>query len=173
MKRKVLIRLLLLMGVVAMGFQPSAYSQTGVFDRVEEVPRPKDGDEGWYAYLSKNVKYAQSDRESGVEGTVIVGFEIHADGSVQNVEVLRGIGGACDQEAVRVVAAGPNWEPGKIGGEAVNTRMSMPIQYKLSRSPSSDSPERNSTERNKENAIAKLYDGSGVVVVGYLPNGSR
>jgi TonB family protein len=139
-----------------------------VFDRVEENPRPEPGDDGWYVYLSKNIKYSQNDRAAGVEGTVIVGFEIHADGSVQNVAVLRGVGGECDQEAVRVVNGGPKWEPGKIAGQAVNTRMSMPIQFKLTGSSST-----NSLERSRETAIAKLYDGSGVVVIGYLAEPTR
>lgn len=139
-----------------------------IFDRVEENPRPTTGDDGWYAYLSKNIKYSQNDRQTGVEGTVIVGFQIHADGSVQNVEVLRGIGGESDMEAIRVVSAGPNWEPGKIGGEAVNTRMSMPIQFKLS-----GASESNSLAKSRETAIAKLYGKEGVVVIGYLPTASR
>jgi len=177
MKNKVLFRLLILVGIVNLGYQQEAFSQTvssisaesyPVFDRVEENPRPETGDDGWYAYLSKNIKYSQDDRKAGVEGTVIVGFEIHADGSVHNVKVLRGIGGESDQEAVRVVSAGPNWAPGKIGGEAVNTRMSMPIQFKLS--GASDS---NSLARSRETAIAKLYGKEGVVVIGYLPTASR
>lgn len=131
-----------------------------VFDRVEENPRPIAGANGWYAYLSKNIKYSKNDRKAGVEGTVIVGFEIHADGSVQNVELLRGIGGESDQEAIRVVASGPAWEPGKIAGESVNTRMSMPIQFRISGSE-------NSNATSKESTIAKLYGKEGVVVIGY------
>lgn len=177
MKNKVLFRLLILMGIVALGYQQEAFSQTvsantaesyPVFDRVEEIPRPTTGDNGWYPYLSKNIKYSQEDRKAGVEGTVIVGFEIHADGSIHNVEILRGIGGESDQEALRVVSAGPNWVPGKIGGEAVNTRMSMPIQFKLS-----GSSESGSLARSRETAIAKLYGKEGVVVIGYLPTASR
>ncbi len=141
-------------------------SPSPVFDKVEEMPRPKSGDQGWFAYLAKNIKYPQSARESGVVGTVIVGFEVHADGSLQNVEILRGIGGECDQEAARVVASGPKWEPGKIAGEAVNTRMSIPVQFKLQGAEASLSEAR-------ENTIAKLYGENSLVVIGYLPRAAR
>ncbi len=144
----------------------SVSAQSPVFDRVEENPRRANGDNGWNAYLAKNIRYPQSDRKIGVQGTVIVGFEVHADGSVQNVEILRGIGGECDQEAARVVASGPRWEPGKIAGEAVNTRMSMAIQFKLSGADGS-------LPNIKENTIAKLYGEHSVIVIGYNPQASR
>lgn len=144
----------------------SILAPSQVFDRVEENPRRASGDNGWNAYLAKNIKYPQNDRENGVEGTVIVGFEIHKDGTVQNVEILRGIGGECDLEAARVVSAGPRWEPGKIAGEAVNTRMSVPIQFKLS---SADG----SIPNLKENTISKLYGENSVIVIGYIPQASR
>lgn len=134
-----------------------------VFDRVEELPRPASGEDGWYTYLAKNVKYPQTDRENGVEGTVIIGFDVMEDGSVDRVAILRGIGGESDKEALRVIAEGPMWEPGKIGGVAVNTRMSVPVRFVLNR-PSGE----RSLASTKEKAIADLY-GQHLVVIGYLP----
>lgn len=103
-----------------------------VFDVVEQQPNPAGGIAGWNSYLSKNLKYPYQARRMGIEGTVIVLFEIHKDGSIHNVEVLRGIGGGADEEAVRVVAAAPAWEPGRQRGRAVITRMRLPIRFKLS-----------------------------------------
>jgi protein TonB len=68
----------------------------------------------------------------GVEGTVIVVFVINTDGTIQDVEVLRGIGGGCDEEAVKIVKNAPKWEPGKQRGKPVRTRMRLPIRFKLS-----------------------------------------
>jgi len=146
----------------------SVPSLSQVFDRVEENPRPPAGDDGWNVYLAKNMRYSLKDREQGVEGTVIVGFHINSDGSIQNVEILRGIGGDSDQEAVRVIAAGPKWQPGKIGGEAVNTRMSTSVQFKLSGYPTSDV-----MAQSREAAIANLYGKERLVVIGYAPVSSR
>lgn len=67
----------------------------------------------------------------GIEGTVIVVFLVNTDGSIQDVEVLRGIGGGCDEEAVKVVQNAPKWEPGKQRGRPVRTRMRLPIRFRL------------------------------------------
>lgn len=104
-----------------------------VFDVVEEMPNPQGGITGWNEYLAKNIGYPLEARKNGVEGTVIVVFEIHEDGSIHNVEILRGIGGGADQEAVRVVQNAPHWEPGKQKGRAVKTRMRLPIRFKMNK----------------------------------------
>lgn len=103
-----------------------------IFDVVETQPLPPGGMSGWNEYLSKNLKYPTQARRMGVEGTVIVVFVVNTDGSIQDVEVLRGIGGGCDEEALRVVAGAPKWEPGKQRGRPVRTRMRLPIRFKLS-----------------------------------------
>lgn len=103
-----------------------------IFDVVETQPLPPGGMSGWNEYLSKNLKYPTQARRMGVEGTVIVVFVVNTDGSIQDVEVLRGIGGGCDEEALRVVSSAPKWEPGKQRGRPVRTRMRLPIRFKLS-----------------------------------------
>ena len=103
-----------------------------IFDVVETQPNPPGGMAGWNQYLSKNLKYPTQARRMGIEGTVIVVFVINTDGSIQDVEVLRGIGGGCDEEAVKVVQEAPKWEPGKQRGRPVRTRMRLPIRFKLS-----------------------------------------
>ncbi|NVK49296.1 MAG: energy transducer TonB [Cyclobacteriaceae bacterium] len=103
-----------------------------IFDVVETQPQPPGGMQGWNEYLRKNLKYPTQARRMGIEGTVIVVFVINVDGSIQDVEVLRGIGGGCDEEAVKVVQDAPKWEPGKQRGRPVRTRMRLPIRFKLS-----------------------------------------
>lgn len=102
-----------------------------IFDVVETQPNPPGGMSGWNKYLSDNLKYPTQARRMGVEGTVIVVFVINTDGSIQDVEVLRGIGGGCDEEALKIVRAAPKWEPGKQRGKPVRTRMRLPIRFKL------------------------------------------
>lgn len=102
-----------------------------IFDVVETQPNPPGGQAGWNKYLSDNLKYPTQARRMGIEGTVIVVFVINTDGTVQDVEVLRGIGGGCDEEAVKVVKSSPTWNPGMQKGKAVRTRMRLPIRFKL------------------------------------------
>ena len=102
-----------------------------IFDVVENAPNPPGGMEGWNQYLSKNLKYPTQARRMGIEGTVYVVFVVNTDGTIQDVDVLRGIGGGCDEEAMRVVKAAPKWEPGKQRGRPVRVRMRLPIRFKL------------------------------------------
>ena len=102
-----------------------------IFDVVETQPSPPGGMSAWNKYLSDNLKYPTQARRMGVEGSVIVVFVVNTDGSIQDVEVLRGIGGGCDEEAVRVVKGAPKWEPGKQRGRPVRTRMRLPIRFNL------------------------------------------
>lgn len=103
-----------------------------IFDVVENQPEPPGGMSAWNKYLSDNLKYPTQARRMGTEGTVIVVFVVNTDGSIQDVDVLRGIGGGCDEEAVRVVKNAPKWTPGKQRGRPVRTRMRLPIRFKLS-----------------------------------------
>ncbi|SDD11318.1 outer membrane transport energization protein TonB [Algoriphagus faecimaris] len=103
-----------------------------IFDVVEDQPNPAGGMQGWNQYLSSNLVYPEQAKKEGVEGTVIVVFVINTDGSIQDVDILRGIGAGCDEAAIRVVQNAPNWEPGKQRGREVRTRMRLPIRFKLS-----------------------------------------
>jgi TonB family protein len=103
-----------------------------IFDVTEVQPNPPGGMEGWNEYLKANVTYPAEAKSMGIEGTVIVVFVVNSDGSVSNPEILRGIGGGADEEALRVVQNSPNWEPAKQKNRVVNCRMRLPIRFKLS-----------------------------------------
>ena len=102
-----------------------------IFQIVEEMPAFPGGEAKLMEYVLKNVKYPQIARESGIKGRVFVSFVVEPDGSVSNVKVLRGIGGGCDEEAMRVVKAMPKWKPGKQRGKAVRVSYMLPINFQL------------------------------------------
>lgn len=132
-----------------------------VHNQIDQFPIPTNGVEAWKQYMAKNLKYPQSAREAKVQGTVIVGFKVLADGSISNVEVIRGIGNGCDQEAVRIIAEGPSWNAGTRDNQAVATQVSMPIRFVIAQ----DSGIATLNQR-EEKAIADRF-GKHVVVVGY------
>lgn len=116
---------------VAPVFVEEAVVEEEIFQIVEEMPAYPGGDEARMSYLSKNLKYPVLAMESGIQGTVYIGFVVEKDGSVTDVKVARGIGGGCDEEAVRVVKAMPKWTPGKQRGKSVRVRYSVPIRFSL------------------------------------------
>jgi TonB family protein len=103
-----------------------------IFDVTEVQPIPPGGMEGWNKYLQDNLTYPAQAKSMGIEGTVIVVFVINSDGSISNPEILRGIGGGADEEAIRVVKNSPDWSPAKQKDQVVNSRMRLPIRFKLS-----------------------------------------
>ena len=102
-----------------------------IFQIVEEMPSYPGGDQKLMEFVAKNIKYPQIARETGIQGRVFVGFVVEPDGSVSNVKVLRGIGGGCDEEAMRVVKSMPKWKPGKQRGKAVRVSYMLPVNFKL------------------------------------------
>jgi periplasmic protein TonB len=102
-----------------------------IFTVVEDQPSFPGGEEARIRYLTENLRYPQMAREAGIQGTVFVTFVVERDGSVTDVRVLRGIGGGCDEEAVRVVRNMPRWEPGRQRGQPVRVQFNMPIRFVL------------------------------------------
>ena len=102
-----------------------------IFQIVEEMPAFPGGEAKLMEYVGKNIKYPQIARETGIQGRVFIGFVVEPDGSVSNVKLLRGIGGGCDEEAMRVVKSMPKWKPGKQRGKAVRVSYQIPVYFKL------------------------------------------
>jgi len=100
-----------------------------IFDVTEQQPNPPGGMEGWNKYLSENISYPKKAKDLGIKGTVIVVFVVNTDGSISDVEVLSGIGGGADEEAVRVVGESPDWSPAMQRKVAVNSRMRLPVRF--------------------------------------------
>jgi periplasmic protein TonB len=106
---------------------------------VDDVPRPiaevmpefPGGTGALMKFLAEAIRYPPIARERGIQGIVFVSFVIERDGSVSNVEVLRGIGGGCDEEAVRVVETMPRWEPGRQAGKTVRVSYNLPMRFIL------------------------------------------
>jgi len=54
-------------------------------------------------FLYQNLRYPESELETGVEGTVLVEYDIDNKGKVTESRVLQGLSPAFDEEAMRVV----------------------------------------------------------------------
>jgi protein TonB len=102
-----------------------------IFTVVEEQPQYPGGEEARMKYLQENIKYPEEAKELGIQGRVFVTFVVEVDGSITDVRVLRGIGGGCDQEAIRVVQNFPKWVPGKQRGVPVRVQFNLPIKFTL------------------------------------------
>ncbi len=100
-------------------------------ETLDSPPKPPGGMDGWFTHIATNLKYPTTARTKKIEGTVILKFIIEKDGSISETQVLRGIGGGCDEEALRVLKLSPNWTPGIKDDQPVRTEMRLPIRFKL------------------------------------------
>lgn len=83
------------------------------------------------AFLGGHMLYPAIARDNGIEGQVIIRFVVNEDGSVSDATVVRGMGGGCDEEALRIVRAMPRWKPGKQNGTPVKVFFTLPIKFEL------------------------------------------
>lgn len=102
-----------------------------VFVRAEFDPEFPGGTEALFAYFARNLRYPRLAQELNIQGTVFIGFVVERDGSVSNVHVIRGIGGGCDEEALRAVKNMPRWSPGRMGTQPVRVSFSVPVVFRL------------------------------------------
>ncbi len=103
-----------------------------IFTIVEDMPEfPGGGESALLRYLSKNIKYPPLARENNIQGIVYVTFEIDRSGKVKDAKILRGIGGGCDEEALRVVSNMPQWKPGRQRGKPVRVQYNLPVRFTL------------------------------------------
>ncbi len=101
------------------------------FVAVQNMPEFPGGKDALMAYLSKNVKYPRLAMDHGVDGTVVVRFVVWKDGSIRNVEVVKGVHPDLDKEAVRVITNMPTWKPGRQQGSNVSVYFTIPVRFVL------------------------------------------
>lgn len=105
--------------------------ETKIFTVVEQMPMFPGGNGALMGYLRDNIHYPTVAAENGVQGRVVVGFVVERDGSITDVNILRGVDPSLDREAMRVVKSMPKWTPGKQNGSAVRVKYQVPVSFRL------------------------------------------
>lgn len=100
-----------------------------IFTVVEVMPEYPGGVNEMMKFLAENIKYPTAAKENGVSGKVYVSFIVEKDGLISDITILRGIGGGCDEEAIRVIKMMPKWKPGTQRGQAVRVQYNVPIKF--------------------------------------------
>ena len=95
------------------------------------APEYPNGGEALYKYIADNIHYPEQAKADGLEGRVVVQFTVTDKGDIVNVEIAKGIGGGCDEEALRVVKGMSKWKPAIYEGKAVSVQYCIPINFKL------------------------------------------
>ena len=116
---------------IAVVAQVEEESPEHIFVIVETQPEFPGGDGARLAFLNSNIKYPVVAQENGIQGRVVLQFVVNVDGSIVDIEVVRGVDPSLDREAMRVVGIMPKWKPGEQRGKPVRVRFTLPVQFRL------------------------------------------
>ena len=113
------------------GIEAARRARNQVFTVVEVMPEFPGGQGALLKFLATNVRYPESAVKNGIEGRVSCSFVVDTDGSLKNIEVIRGIDPSLDREAVRVIREMPKWNPGVQNNMAVAVKYTVPVTFRL------------------------------------------
>ena len=138
-----------------------------VFTVVEQAPMFPGGNQALFKFVSDNIQYPEAASKAHVSGKVFVSFVVNTDGSLSDIQILKGIGFGCDAEAVRVMKAMPNWIPGHQSGHPVAVRYNLPIDFRFREKKTGYVPksEKSSDSEHSPRTLAFLLD----TVAGHEP----
>ena len=101
-----------------------------VLTMCEEMPEFEGGLEALYKWLGENIEYPADAPKGYGKTRVVLRFVVKSDGTIGDVEVLRGSMACFDKAAIKVVKSMPAWKPGKVSGKPVNVQYTLPVNFK-------------------------------------------
>jgi protein TonB len=102
-----------------------------IFVVVEQQPEFPGGTTALMKFLGDNIRYPVIAQENGIQGRVIMNFVVERDGSISDVQIVRGQDPSLDREAERVIKTMPKWKPGQQRGKPVRVRFTLPVVFRL------------------------------------------
>jgi len=95
------------------------------FVAVEEMPEPVGG----LQEIQNKIKYPEIAQRVGIEGKVFVRAFVDETGTVTSAEIVKGIGGGCDEAAMDAILS-TKFHPGKQRGKPIKVQVTVPIIFK-------------------------------------------
>lgn len=80
---------------------------------VPAAAQPKEGWDLYHQYLNQNTR--KFNPASPLKGSVLLSFQVGADGKLTNIKVVRTLNEVYDKEAIRLIKEGPEWLPAPDG----------------------------------------------------------
>jgi protein TonB len=94
------------------------------------IPTFPGGKDAYQQFIKDNIIYPQQALSGKVEGSVYLVYSVNNLGEIVDVEVTRGIGSGCDEEAIRVIRL-MKYEPARNRGVKMKAEMKTRIHFKL------------------------------------------
>lgn len=116
------------MGTTAEGRK--AYMEVYEYDYVSEKPCFPGGDWKLVEFINATRQYPKKAYDAGVQGRVTCSFVVNADGSISHIHVIKSVEDSLNEEAIRILAAMPDWIPGSLEGRPVPVRVIRSIPFR-------------------------------------------
>lgn len=114
--------------VVVTGYSPQT---TDAHEPVIKLAEPVGGRKAYDKYLQNSLHYPAEALENKVKGKVTVQFTVRTDGSLDEFNIIKGLGFGCDEEVIRLVKEGPQWKPTTEDDVAVESEVIVRVKFAL------------------------------------------
>jgi TonB family protein len=99
---------------------------------VDQMPMYEGGIEAFNMQIQQEIRYPASARNDAVQGEVLAAYTVTKNGTIENIEIIKGIREDLDEEVKRVIATlNKSWTPGRKGSKAVDVRMTFPVNFMI------------------------------------------
>jgi protein TonB len=109
---------------------PDLISSRQDYALLDVSPSFPGGDSLLTKYLNENIRYPRDARDNHISGKVFASVIIENDGSLSNLEILRGLGYGCDDAVLGALRDMPAWSPGAINGRSVRVKLVIPVEFR-------------------------------------------
>ncbi|MES2560361.1 MAG: energy transducer TonB [Bacteroidota bacterium] len=103
--------------------------KTPVATFATEMPSFEGGAEAMANFIRHTLVYPPDAMEYGKEGKVLVSFVVQTDGSITDIEVIKGFGFGSEEAAQKVIERMPKWIPGKQNGRLLPVKLILPLHF--------------------------------------------
>jgi len=98
---------------------------------IEESAKFPGGIIAWSKWVTSFMVFPPACEKRGIEGHVTISFDVDIDGSLKNLQIVKGADSRFNAEALRIVRNSPKWEPATNNGKPVLSRCTQTIHFCL------------------------------------------
>ncbi|MFN8352912.1 MAG: TonB family protein [Spirosomataceae bacterium] len=106
------------------------FAENGV-ETIVKLPTFNGGPFELYRFLGQNIRYPSEAHRGGIQGKVLVSFNVCADGTLCDFEVLNSPHEQLSKEAIRVIQKMPKWIPGERDGQKEKMKFTLPVNFSI------------------------------------------
>jgi protein TonB len=120
--------ILFLFLVSSLGCYSQSTKNDSTYEKVDSMPEFIGGQAKMYKFLDENIKYPTLSTDIQVQGKIYVKFVIKKDGSIDDIQVIKGSQEKLNDEVIRVIKLMSKWLPGMQNDQVVDCYFTLPIQ---------------------------------------------